>query len=321
MNPDQYPCEIWLQIFRLACVDDGTTGRSLSLVCRFFREVSKEVKLQSLAIFGVEEMIQFSEILETLPEQDRKVRHLFMSTEIASMRHRHDASPRFERTQPYELDRDRYEYAVRVWGRLLSDLSTSLDTLYVFAIRLARSSLLAPVTLSCLTELHIAGPFPACYDMNPIPTFPILSHLHLSGFHGFPIDVFRSIVSQAPRLVGLHLKPAQFSRNFCNDLLAVFQPKRNPSHSKSGSSNSSGCTKSKTGAAPVCMPSTFQRVYVTEPSGVDDATSIHKESVHRLRLLSSKPSSKLVLAPPAPLLSLDAALEQWEAMIRLRVMG
>ncbi|ESK94905.1 hypothetical protein Moror_14072 [Moniliophthora roreri MCA 2997] len=317
MVPPQYPCEIWLQIFRLACVDDGTTGRSLSLVCRFFRDVSREAKLQSLAIFGVEEMIKFSTILETLPEQDRKVRHLFMSTETAAMRHEGGASQqgRFERTQPYELDRHRYELAVKVWRRLLTFLSTSLTTLYIFSIRLARSSLLAPVTLPFLVELHIAGPFPACYDIDPIPTFPTLRHLHFSGFHGCPVDVFSSVAQQAPQLMCLHLKPAQFSRNLCHDLQTIFHQKN-----KSSSSRTSGCGMSAT----VSMPSTFQKVFVypgPEPSGLDaaGALDIHRYSIQKLGLLSNLQNSKLALADPHSLLTLDDALEQWEAIVQFHL--
>jgi hypothetical protein len=73
------PIEIWLQIFQVACTDDGSTGRSIALVSRFFHEISNEVKLQSLSVIGVPQIVACARMLEMTPPHFRRVRHLFVS--------------------------------------------------------------------------------------------------------------------------------------------------------------------------------------------------------------------------------------------------
>ncbi|KAF7973305.1 hypothetical protein HWV62_15627 [Athelia sp. TMB] len=46
---DRVPFEIWIKIFSFACTDAGFTGRSLSLVSKFVRDASAQVKLQKIA--------------------------------------------------------------------------------------------------------------------------------------------------------------------------------------------------------------------------------------------------------------------------------
>lgn len=73
------PTEVWLQIFQAACTDDGSTGRAISLVCRFFHEVSREVRLQSITVVGVPQIVACAKMLERTPPNFRRVRHLFVS--------------------------------------------------------------------------------------------------------------------------------------------------------------------------------------------------------------------------------------------------
>jgi hypothetical protein len=74
------PNEILLHIFRLACDDDGSTGRALSLVSRSVHELSKEYKYQSIAIIGLPRLVAFAAVLQHLPESNRRIRHLFFSS-------------------------------------------------------------------------------------------------------------------------------------------------------------------------------------------------------------------------------------------------
>ena len=77
---DNCPPEILLHIFRLACDDDGSTGRALSLVCRSVHNLSKELKYQSIAIVGLPRLVAFAAMLQDLPEPSRRIRHLFFSS-------------------------------------------------------------------------------------------------------------------------------------------------------------------------------------------------------------------------------------------------
>ena len=72
------PLEIWRLIFSLACTDDGSTGRSLSLVSTYFREISAPFKYQSIAITHWSQIIAFSQIFCKLPASQKKTLFLFV---------------------------------------------------------------------------------------------------------------------------------------------------------------------------------------------------------------------------------------------------
>lgn len=77
---DKVPPEIWMEIFTYACTDTGITGRSLSMVSRFFHEASRPVKLQNIAIHGHEQMIRFHDLLDHTTLHFRNVRSLLVSS-------------------------------------------------------------------------------------------------------------------------------------------------------------------------------------------------------------------------------------------------
>ncbi|KDQ63974.1 hypothetical protein JAAARDRAFT_99488, partial [Jaapia argillacea MUCL 33604] len=72
------PQEIWEYIFKLACVDGGTTGRSLSLVSKDFRVASQSARFHSVAIDGDEQAVSFASLIRSLPPDLRCVRHFFI---------------------------------------------------------------------------------------------------------------------------------------------------------------------------------------------------------------------------------------------------
>ncbi|TFK21853.1 hypothetical protein FA15DRAFT_623344 [Coprinopsis marcescibilis] len=74
----EVPTELWLQICALACTDDGTTGRSLSMTSRFFHNVSKPFKYQSIAISRSRRLATLNIILSRLPKEHRVVKYLFV---------------------------------------------------------------------------------------------------------------------------------------------------------------------------------------------------------------------------------------------------
>ena len=78
MNSNIFPLEIWHIIFSLACIDDGSTGRSLSLVSTHFREISAPFKYQSIAITHWSQIIAFSQFFCKLPASEKKTVFLFV---------------------------------------------------------------------------------------------------------------------------------------------------------------------------------------------------------------------------------------------------
>lgn len=61
----------------MACTDGGYTGRSLSLVCRFFNAASSSAKYNSISILGSNQTRGFARLIISQPRIPR-VRHLFL---------------------------------------------------------------------------------------------------------------------------------------------------------------------------------------------------------------------------------------------------
>jgi hypothetical protein len=78
MNLNVVPVEIWHHIFSLACTDDGSTGRSLSLVSTYFRDISAPFKYRSIAITHWSQIIAFSQLFCKLPAYQKKTVFLFV---------------------------------------------------------------------------------------------------------------------------------------------------------------------------------------------------------------------------------------------------
>ena len=74
--------EICAEIFRLACRDDGTTGRSLSLVSTYIHDASSPFKYQSLAVRGPHQTVAFAAVLEHTPSAQRRVHDFSISIDF-----------------------------------------------------------------------------------------------------------------------------------------------------------------------------------------------------------------------------------------------
>jgi hypothetical protein len=73
---DHCPVEIHAHIFQLACTDGGYTGRALSLVSKYFHDVSKPTKYYSVSCHGFWQAIEFLRLITNLPPHHRIVCHL-----------------------------------------------------------------------------------------------------------------------------------------------------------------------------------------------------------------------------------------------------
>ena len=74
------PPEIWSQIFYSACTDTGFTGRSISSTSRYFHEIAKKIRLRSVALFSIKQIIAFVKLVEALPLGERLVENLYITT-------------------------------------------------------------------------------------------------------------------------------------------------------------------------------------------------------------------------------------------------
>ncbi|KAH9847940.1 hypothetical protein C2E23DRAFT_740630 [Lenzites betulinus] len=86
---ERCPIELQILILSLACTDDGSTGRSLSLVSRAFRQLSYPFQWNSLAFYGYKRVVAFSRWLYSQPPApgapSRPILHLLVSTRSAEL--------------------------------------------------------------------------------------------------------------------------------------------------------------------------------------------------------------------------------------------
>ncbi|THU80947.1 hypothetical protein K435DRAFT_694612, partial [Dendrothele bispora CBS 962.96] len=54
------PPELWTHIWSFACTDDGATGRVLSQVSRHVYATSAPVRLQSITLTGLRDLLAFA---------------------------------------------------------------------------------------------------------------------------------------------------------------------------------------------------------------------------------------------------------------------
>lgn len=208
---DRCPAEIWSQIYAFACVDDGRTGRTLSLVSKYTRETSKPYKLQSVSVIGYNQLLAFAELVENTPLHLRQVKCIFIS-----------AHPRSTASDPRALTTEyaRRKQAYAAVGRILKAISPFVTIVHAFFV-FYRPFPLLPVSLPALVELTVHGPTETSIDIiDESVQFKSLKHLHLSSFCS-PYYILESVSKLSPSLAHLRLSAPEHSINFVLELKAI----------------------------------------------------------------------------------------------------
>ncbi|KAG6917379.1 hypothetical protein DXG01_002758 [Tephrocybe rancida] len=169
MNMNVIPPELHSYIFQLACLDDGRTVRALSLVSKYFREVSRPFLYQSLSISGSAQITTLASVFQNTAPHLRTVRHLFLST------HTNSADAAYP-PKPKPID-------TADSAAILKIISLSAPTLETLSFVSASPS---------MSTMHISRLFRT--------SFPSLRELSISGFYPFP-----TAPGKMPRLERLHL--------------------------------------------------------------------------------------------------------------------
>ena len=215
--------EIWIQIFEWACRDSGATGRSLGLVNKNFRRLSRSYAYQSIHLPRAKHILAFRELLSTLPADQKRVRflhtpcpHIFMNAlSLDDEDIEYDDEDEFEDDGHYQSVKEEAEESevlrLEAFRNILNQVSSSLLVLSVFW----NSNFLVPlgellVPLPQLEELHIHRRF---FDEQPNPqairppVFSDLRRLHIAGrYSGEGPIPFNDLLAQiAPQLTHLYV--------------------------------------------------------------------------------------------------------------------
>lgn len=198
------PTEVWQKIFTLACLDSGQTGRSLSLVSRYFHAISEPTKLQSISIEGTDHIVAFAAILDNTPAHLRHVRHFFVSTRdrdedeeplramqqgVIDAMENHGAhseewiKSRQQLAQAMASRRSRQEKREKAifisLQRILRNIASKVETMSLFLPSGEDTNHIFSTTFPLLEELTVYGRFPRIHDHAAAVTLPNLRCLHL----------------------------------------------------------------------------------------------------------------------------------------------
>lgn len=205
------PTELWTYIFFYACMDDGSTGRSLSSVSKFFNEASKFAKYQSVALRGLSQTIQFASLIEELPEIHRGVCHLFVTNEhpYATFESSEDSSPTLTSTLSSLLSnlvpgtrnkRKQLESKIDRRKQIIQEAVDQNSATYESLMHDAVYRILAIIAPTLLT---LSFAFEFNFGDPKIPSLPVLTELNLRyGFHWRtpPIDKVLRTLEPLPAL-------------------------------------------------------------------------------------------------------------------------
>ncbi|KAK7438452.1 hypothetical protein VKT23_018065 [Stygiomarasmius scandens] len=213
---DELPIEIVTLIFSYACLDNGYTGRSLSLVSKSIRDLSQHFKLQSISIIGYNQLQSFASLLAETPPSFRRVRFLFIA-----------AHARNTAEDPRVLDSEyqRKEDAYKAYERVLWSVRDTVEMLHVFFI-FYRSFLLVPVDLPVLTELALHGRMdmdgPTGIKIHNGLRLPALKHLYITSPFP-PRHITSGLTVLTPALEHLRLSVPDHVESFLSELQHVLQ--------------------------------------------------------------------------------------------------
>ncbi|KAG2011508.1 hypothetical protein CC2G_011613 [Coprinopsis cinerea AmutBmut pab1-1] len=221
----ELPQELWMRISELACVDDGSTGRSLSLVSRRLHAASEAYRDRSVAIRGTLQLARFVRYLEERPEgQPAHVNFLFISTDsednadadmpLLQEFYKPNVCDRKPGPEPQDILADFGELVVHAIMRVLTLVASTVRILHI-CMPLYRDLIFFPVPMDRLEEMTLEGPFESGFEdfIPSLPRIPTLRRLKLTHPDAmFPWNSFRhstlipSITKLAPHLTHLYLE-------------------------------------------------------------------------------------------------------------------
>ncbi|KAJ7252505.1 hypothetical protein C8J57DRAFT_1519837 [Mycena rebaudengoi] len=173
---NQAPPEICAHIFSFACTDSGYTGRSLSLVSKYFHEVSKPAKLQSIALHGRGQILAFAALLDQTPPHLRTTRALLINGRQSEKEKQALIMVAYAPVQPERANGTAYleefgAVGARAVECILQHLSPTLELLDVDLSEYIEKMLREPLYLPRLVDLTSRCGFP----VRAHPAAPLLA--------------------------------------------------------------------------------------------------------------------------------------------------
>ncbi|KAI4519226.1 hypothetical protein K525DRAFT_258719 [Schizophyllum commune Loenen D] len=216
MSAYRLPPELWTIIFEYACNDTGATGRSISQTCVHFHDIARRVRLRCVSVTGAYQIRAFEAHLQSLPPDERQVRHIFVSScpqaksRDAPIAHAHVC--RMPGSEGYAA-------TLAAYRRIFALVAPTLRTCYVSHC-ISRYSYMLPCSMPHLTSLVMNGPQPTWYAPTA-ERFPALRYLGFAGFSDYRPESIDDLWNIAPNLEHIDLEIKYPSRHLVTDLRAI----------------------------------------------------------------------------------------------------
>ena len=218
---DTLPLELHSQIFELVCLDDGSTGRSLSLVSRYVHNVAEPFAYQSLRVAGLSSITELLNRLKRTTERRRRTRRLFLSDWTRKQAQQEIVPDDDER---FDLERDKIIELLDLVAPFLESLAFTASCPYNSAQLLGH---LFSLHLPHLRSLVVHGFYPFPHAPH---TMPALEYLHLSGNRN-PHGLLQTgaLSTACPNLVHLRVSGLVAAPSFAEELAEALHPSERPS--------------------------------------------------------------------------------------------
>ena len=289
---DTLSVELHAQIFEYACVDDGSTARSLALVSRYIHAVAQPFLYQSLAVRGPVQIHALTSRLAPLPHYLRRIRHLY----LAELRD-DQAWPAGRNGDASDLEG--WEAACAAIAQLLVLAAPTLETLALTAdCPFTGTSIIGhlwSLHLPLLRELAVRGfyPFPAGADAEGA-TMPRLRRMYLAANRS-PTGLLGSggLKDACPLLEHLVIEGVFAAQGFANEVERIFGRESERGHARDSLVD---------GDEDSPLPSALRRV-VIRPEALPPKSGIRVRAYHAkmtdlLERAAGGSGGRVVLRPP-----------------------
>ncbi|VDB95746.1 unnamed protein product [Peniophora sp. CBMAI 1063] len=317
------PHDLLYLIFQDACHDTGVTARSLALTSRRMSAISSTFRYRNLAIIGITRIKRAYESLLSVPEDLRRVHHLYLADIPSEYLHVEPVSPNMRLRGCTGTEKaKRFQLAV---DKLLALVAPTLRTLTCVTRNPWQRFILAHMgttTFPCLESLSLSQttrmPFHSDAFLPPSPLrMPKLRRLHLAytgaGYIDFRVGgIVRLFADHCPNLTQLRLSDIDFYLGGKAELFRMLHEMRIPTTEIFPLEGSPISRQLAIGGRMLQYPSHIQRVIVQlQKRGRYGAGDLEAEDMKVLRSMQCLDRDEFMLDNPRISRTYDEWVDEW----------
>lgn len=317
------PHDILYLIFKDACHDTGFTARSLALTSRRMSAISSTFLYRNLAITSIARLKRAYEALRLVPEELRRVHHLYIADSPTEYMHVEPVPPQMRLRGSVGTEKAKlFQEAV---DNLLSLLAPTLRTLTCVTRNPWQRFVLAhtgatvfPRLESLIVSQTTRMPFYSDTFLPPSPLhMPELRRLHLAytgaGYIDFRVGgIVRLFADHCSKLTQLRLSDIDFYLGGKTELFRMLHEMAIPTTEVFPLETSPISRQLEIGGRMLEYPSTIKRVIVqVQKRGRHGVSDLEAEDMNVLRSMQRPDRDEFMLDQPRISRTYDEWLDEW----------